>query len=92
MARHSDIICPCHSTFVSTTSVSLKLEEEKKKKKPDESAEPKGKGGAASWRWEKQDLEKQLKEAKKKMDELHSELTRQQFKWKTAGDDIAKVS
>ena len=71
------------------TFVYLKLEEEKKKKKPEESA---GKGGATSWRWEKQDLEKQLREAKKKADDLHSELTRQQFKWKMAGDDIAKVS
>ena len=70
----------------------IQLEEEKKKKKSEDPAESKGKGGAASWRWEKQDLEKQLKEAKKKADDLHSELTRQQFKWKMAGDDIAKVS
>jgi len=64
-----------------------KLEAEKKK--TDATADTRK---PASWRWEKQDLEKQIKELKKKSDDMHEELKRQQFKWKLAGDDLARVS
>ena len=60
--------------------------EGKKEDKPDDKKAP------ATWRWEKQDLEKQLKESKKKYDDIHADLKRQQFKWKLAGDDLARVS
>lgn len=45
----------------------------------------------ATWRWEKQEMERQMKEHKKKVEDLHAELKKQQFKWKTAGEDIEKV-
>jgi len=46
----------------------------------------------ASWRWEKQELERQLKEHKKKLDDVYSEMKRSQQKWKAAGEDIERVS
>ena len=61
---------------------------EAEKKKGDGAADGKK---PASWRWEKQELEKQIKEQKKKLDDMHEELKRQQFKWKMAGDDLARV-
>jgi len=45
----------------------------------------------ASWRWEKQELERQLKEHKKKLDDVYSEMKRHQLKWKAAGEDIERV-
>jgi chromosome segregation ATPase len=44
----------------------------------------------ASWRWEKQELERQLKDYKKKLDDIHSEMKRNLNKWKAAGEDIAR--
>ena len=32
-----------------------------------------------------------LQEAKKKVEELHAEVKKQQFKWKLAGEDIERV-
>ena len=69
----------------------LQLEEEQIKRKQEKEKEEKSQGKAASWRWEKQDLERQLKEGKKKVEDLHAEVKRQQFKWKMAGEDIEKV-
>ncbi len=69
-------------------SLIFQLDDQKKEKE-------KGAGNErepASWRYEKKELERQVKEHKKKLDDMHGELTRQQFKWKTAGDDLAKVS
>jgi hypothetical protein len=45
----------------------------------------------ASWRWEKQELERQLKDYKKKLDDIYAEMKRNQVKWKAAGEDIARV-
>ena len=45
----------------------------------------------ASWRWEKQELERQLKDHKKKLDDIFAEMKRNQVKWKAAGEDIARV-
>jgi len=46
----------------------------------------------ASWRWEKQELERQLKDHKKKLDDIYAEMKRNQVKWKAAGEDIARVT
>ena len=46
----------------------------------------------ASWRWEKQELERQLKDHRKKLDDIYAEMKRNQVKWKAAGEDIARVS
>jgi len=46
----------------------------------------------ASWRWEKQELERQLKDYRKKLDDIYAEMKRNQVKWKAAGEDIARVS
>jgi len=45
----------------------------------------------ASWRWEKQELERQLKDYRKKLDDIYAEMKRNQVKWKAAGEDIARV-
>ena len=45
----------------------------------------------ASWRWEKQEMERQLKEQKKKLDDVFAEMKRHQQKWKAAGEDIERV-
>lgn len=45
----------------------------------------------ASWRWEKQEMERQLKEHKKKLDDVYSEIKRHQLKWKAAGEDVERV-
>ena len=41
----------------------------------------------ASWRWEKQELERTVKDLKKKVDDLHRQLSRQQVRVKMAGDE-----
>ena len=46
----------------------------------------------ASWRWEKQEMERQLKDYRKKLDDIYAEMKRNQVKWKAAGEDIARVS
>ena len=51
-----------------------------------------GERAPASWRWEKQELERQLKDYRKKLDDIYAEMKRNQVKWKAAGEDIARVS
>jgi len=51
-----------------------------------------GERAPASWRWEKQELERQLKDHRKKLDDIYAEMKRNQLKWKAAGEDIARVS
>jgi len=50
-----------------------------------------GERAPASWRWEKQELERQLKDYRKKLDDIYAEMKRNQVKWKAAGEDIARV-
>ena len=44
-----------------------------------------------SWRWEKQELEKQLKEMRKRNEENQFEMRKVLNKWKTASEDIERV-
>ena len=75
------------------SQIGLQVEKEKQKiREETENQEKTKKANMASWRWEKQELERQVKELKKTEEHLHAELTRQQFKWKAAGEDIEKVS
>lgn len=46
----------------------------------------------ASWRWEKQEMERQLKELRKKLDDSYMEMKKYQVRWKAAGEDIERVS